>query len=229
MGFAITQTTVSELNNVGQGLPLISAFDTHVDSYAIRHYETYCCNMAQLTDRIFALSPNPTVILDPSLCVQQISDSFLNFTRTKSNVWIGSNFFEQIQNESIVTGFDGLRIQDAAEATVRLRQIQHAMVGTDHGEDLRVIPIVEDGVLLHVVLEWQLNTQWGRKAVADYAGLGTDEAFQLLVGAVKDYAIFLLDIEGNVRTWNIGAELIKGYKSNEIIGRNFSTFYVKTT
>jgi PAS domain S-box-containing protein len=49
--------------------------------------------------------------------------------------------------------------------------------------------------------------------------------FRRFVGAVQDYAIFMLDPEGNVSTWNTGAERIKGYKSDEIIGRNFSTFY----
>jgi len=53
----------------------------------------------------------------------------------------------------------------------------------------------------------------------------TDEIFRLLVESVKDYAIFLLEPNGNVATWNQGAERIKGYKANEIIGRHFSQFY----
>jgi PAS domain S-box-containing protein len=55
----------------------------------------------------------------------------------------------------------------------------------------------------------------------------TDEVFRLLVDNVKDYAIFLLDPEGRVATWNQGAEMIKGYKAGEIIGEHFSTFYPK--
>jgi PAS domain S-box-containing protein len=53
----------------------------------------------------------------------------------------------------------------------------------------------------------------------------SSEVFQLLVGSVRDYSIFMLDPEGNVATWNSGAEQIKGYKPHEIIGRHFSTFY----
>jgi len=53
----------------------------------------------------------------------------------------------------------------------------------------------------------------------------TDEIFRLLVEGVKDYAIFLLDPTGNVATWNQGAERIKGYKAQEIIGQHFSRFY----
>ena len=53
----------------------------------------------------------------------------------------------------------------------------------------------------------------------------TDEVFRLLVDSVKDYAIFLLDTEGKVSSWNQGAERIKGYHANEIIGQHFSRFY----
>jgi PAS domain S-box-containing protein len=53
----------------------------------------------------------------------------------------------------------------------------------------------------------------------------SSEIFQLLVSAVRDYAIFMLDPEGNVATWNAGAQRIKGYAPSEIIGRHFSTFY----
>ncbi len=57
--------------------------------------------------------------------------------------------------------------------------------------------------------------------------LAQAERFQLLIGAVKDYAIYLLDAEGRVATWNTGAQLFKGYTADEIIGRHFSTFYTE--
>lgn len=49
--------------------------------------------------------------------------------------------------------------------------------------------------------------------------------FRLMVEAVQDYAIFMLDPAGNVKTWNAGAERIKQYRSAEIIGKHFSEFY----
>ncbi len=52
-----------------------------------------------------------------------------------------------------------------------------------------------------------------------------DDRFRMMVDAVKDYAIFMLDLQGRVATWNKGAALIKGYRPEEIIGRHFSTFY----
>src|SRR3954451_5221262 len=56
--------------------------------------------------------------------------------------------------------------------------------------------------------------------------LESEERFRLLVDSVKDYAIFMLDPNGIVSTWNAGAERIKGYTADEIIGRHFSTFYL---
>jgi PAS domain S-box-containing protein len=52
------------------------------------------------------------------------------------------------------------------------------------------------------------------------------ELFRLLVESVRDYAIFVLDPEGNVLTWNPGAEAMKGYTRDEIVGKHFSKFYL---
>ena len=53
----------------------------------------------------------------------------------------------------------------------------------------------------------------------------SEERFRLLVEGVSDYAIFMLDVNGRVATWNFGAQRIKGYTADEIIGRHFSIFY----
>src|SRR6185437_1402319 len=55
------------------------------------------------------------------------------------------------------------------------------------------------------------------------------EPFRLLVESVKDYALITLDPSGRVVSWNPGAERIKGYSSDEIIGRSFEVFYPKET
>lgn len=54
----------------------------------------------------------------------------------------------------------------------------------------------------------------------------SDEKLRLLVTGVKDYAILMLDVQGRVTTWNEGAERIKGYRAEEIIGEHFSKFYI---
>jgi len=53
----------------------------------------------------------------------------------------------------------------------------------------------------------------------------SEEHMRLLVESVKDYAIFMLDPEGYITSWNRGAERIKGYHATEIIGKHFSVFY----
>lgn len=53
-----------------------------------------------------------------------------------------------------------------------------------------------------------------------------EERLRLIIDGVKDYGIFALDTAGRVTTWNVGAERIKGYSEQEIIGRHFSVFYL---
>jgi len=60
---------------------------------------------------------------------------------------------------------------------------------------------------------------------SESALLQSEQRFRLFVEAVRDYAIFVLDPQGIITTWNTGAERIKGYKPWEIIGQHFSVFY----
>lgn len=53
----------------------------------------------------------------------------------------------------------------------------------------------------------------------------SEERFRLLIQGVVDYAIYMLDAEGHVSSWNAGAERFKGYREDEIIGQHFSKFY----
>jgi PAS domain S-box-containing protein len=59
------------------------------------------------------------------------------------------------------------------------------------------------------------HTQWHQ----------SDEPFRLFIESVEDYAIFMLDADGRVASWNPGAERAKGYQASEIIGQHFSRFY----
>ncbi len=54
----------------------------------------------------------------------------------------------------------------------------------------------------------------------------SEERFRLLLDGVKDYAIYMLDPEGHVISWNAGATRIKGYRGEEILGKHFSCFYI---
>ncbi|MGK5531719.1 PAS domain-containing sensor histidine kinase [Streptomyces sp. URMC 129] len=63
------------------------------------------------------------------------------------------------------------------------------------------------------------------RRAAEEALRESEERFRLLVQNVVDYAIFMLDAEGHIVSWNAGAERIKGYTADDIIGRHFSVFY----
>jgi PAS domain S-box-containing protein len=65
-----------------------------------------------------------------------------------------------------------------------------------------------------------------RKAAQD-ALRQSEERFRLLVKGVIDYAIYMLSPEGEITNWNLGAERIKGYSSDEVIGSHFSRFYTE--
>ncbi|MEA3037886.1 MAG: hypothetical protein QOE79_399, partial [Sphingomonadales bacterium] len=58
--------------------------------------------------------------------------------------------------------------------------------------------------------------------------IATDDGrFRMLVDAVTDYAIYMLDPQGHVVSWNAGAQRFKGYRADEIIGQHFSRFYTE--
>ena len=61
--------------------------------------------------------------------------------------------------------------------------------------------------------------------MSDLLDLSEERRFRLLVSAVTDYAIYMLDPDGRVATWNPGAERFKGYSADEIIGQHFSRFF----
>ena len=55
----------------------------------------------------------------------------------------------------------------------------------------------------------------------------TEERMRLLIDAVRDYAIFMVDPDGRVASWNAGAERITGYAAEEIVGKHLRTFYTE--
>jgi PAS domain S-box-containing protein len=95
-------------------------------------------------------------------------------------------------------------------------------------EHSSVVPLGGNGLLLSnnedlrtiAKLQQRLEVLESEKALEE-----SEQRFRLLVEAVQDYAIFMLDTEGRISSWNLGAERLKGYKASEIIGQHFSCFY----
>ena len=64
-----------------------------------------------------------------------------------------------------------------------------------------------------------------RHLVVEQALRESEEQYRMLLDTIQDYAIFMMDPQGRVISWNAGAERIKGYRADEIIGQNFSRFF----
>jgi PAS domain S-box-containing protein len=74
-----------------------------------------------------------------------------------------------------------------------------------------------------VIFDWSRGKR--RSNAANDSEVPVEDRYELLIDAVKDYAIFMLDPTGRVASWNSGAHKIKGYTPEEVIGRHFSIFY----
>ena len=73
--------------------------------------------------------------------------------------------------------------------------------------------------------ERHLAQMEGTRRLVEEALRQSEESYRMLLDGVQDYAIFMMDPRGQVLSWNAGAERIKGYKADEIIGQNFACFF----
>ena len=103
------------------------------------------------------------------------------------------------------------------------------MSASSAGTHARIVNITKAGVGSPSPAAWVIPLEMTRDLEErnrnTIALEGSEERARLFIEAVRDYAIFMLDPDGNVITWNVGAERIKGYKASEIVGRHFSCFY----
>ncbi|QCS43347.1 PAS domain S-box protein [Natrinema versiforme] len=85
--------------------------------------------------------------------------------------------------------------------------------------------LTERGDLRSKQIDGATRVWWRSSGITAIDQQFDQEEFTAIVNAVEDYAIFMLDVDGTVVSWNNGAERIKGYEEAEIIGEHFSTFY----
>ncbi len=137
---------------------------------------------------------------------------------------IGKHFSIFFPEERIAKGFPEFELREAArtgrfeDEGWRLRKD-----GTRFWADVVITALRDAGGTL--VGFAKVTRDLSERRAAEEALRLSEERFRLLVQSVRDYAIFMLDPEGHIATWNEGAERIKGYRADEIIGRHFSIFY----
>ncbi|KAH7471294.1 Two-component system protein A [Fusarium oxysporum f. sp. matthiolae] len=179
---------------------------------------------------IFDFLPVPTLVVSPAYRIQRASAGLLEAWGRRREELIDQDLFVALYQGSLTERFDRIPFVYAIETALAARALRlcyAAYTANGISWTARIMPVHRDDELLCLILEWdkaELHTTVA-DGVMTQSWLPIDDAFRILVQAVKDYAIFLLDTRGNVMTWNTGAELNKGYKKEEIIGKHFSTFY----
>jgi osomolarity two-component system, sensor histidine kinase TcsA len=176
-------------------------------------------------DRILVLTPIPSIVLDSSFHIVQVSASYLAISKFRSEDCLGLSIYEFVEVSVLLP--DVASVRHAIQTAVAVKDI-HIMDGiraADHYWRVRTIPIFDEDKLLYVVLEAQDTTEEYSKRQALNEQLYASETYRILVNTVKDYAIFMLDPTGLVTTWNAGAAILKQYTQQEIIGQHFSVFY----
>lgn len=172
--------------------------------------------------RIYRCTPVPTIILDASMVIVEVSNSHAAlFGKPRDSLLhtsISDVSPECIPVPNIPILYGALR---AACSTREIQVVEHVVVGEKVAYNLRVTPVYEDETLLYIVLEVE-NL---RAEVINSQHAYMNETYKILVDTVKDYAIFMLDPTGHIATWNAGAGVLKGYKAEEIIGKHFSILY----
>ncbi|KAF5639444.1 histidine kinase tcsA [Fusarium tjaetaba] len=181
-------------------------------------------------DDILDFLPVPTLVVSPSYRIQRASLGLLEAWGRKREVLVGQDLFTALYHGSPTERFDRIPFVYAIETALEARALRlchAAYIVNGISWTARIMPVHKGDELLCLVIEWEQagpHTTTVNGEITQ-SWLPIDDAFRILVQAVKDYAIFLLDTRGNVMTWNTGAELNKGYKKEEIIGKHFTKFY----
>ncbi len=137
---------------------------------------------------------------------------------------IGEHFSRFYTAEDRATGFPGRALRIAAEqGRFEAEGWRVRKDGTRFWASVVIDPVRDEGGTL--IGFAKVTRDISDKKEAERALFRSEQNFRLLVEGVRDYAICLLDPDGNVSSWNAGAESIKGYKAAEIIGQHFSRFY----
>jgi formate hydrogenlyase transcriptional activator len=178
-------------------------------------------------ENLFEISPDACLITDP--------DGVIRGANPRA-----AELFGYTQSELLGRPVDSLVPQrfrsrhpshrENYDASPRARQMGAALNlfalrkdGTEVPVDIMLKPVETDSGTIVLSIIRDISEQ----RAAQEASRRNDQQLRTIVESVRDYAIYLLDKDGSILTWNPGAERIKGYAADEILGLNFSRFFTQ--
>lgn len=180
-------------------------------------------------------APDCYLFLSPDLKILGATEAYLQATMTDQTGIVGRHLFEVFPDNPGDPTADGVRNLKASLDRVLSTKASDTMpvqkydVSAPDGSSFvekywkpSNNPVLSsNGEILYIIHKAEDVTETVRQQLASESAL----QFRLLVEGVTDYAIYMLDPNGFVASWNAGAERIKGFKAEEILGQHFSRFY----
>jgi len=165
-------------------------------------------------------------MLDPQGRILTWNAGARRFKGYEAEEIIGKHFSSFFKSEDLASGLPESILRTAREQGRYEAEGERVRKdGTLFWVHVVVDPIIgEDGALLGFA---KITRDITERRKADQALFAAEQRFRMLVQSVKDYAIYMLDLDGRVTNWNAGAEAIKGYTAAEIVGEHFSRFYTE--
>ena len=175
---------------------------------------------------ISGISDYAIYMLDPDGHVSSWNAGAQRFKGYLAPEILGQHFSRFYTPEDRATNLPGRALSTALnEGKYEAEGWRMRQDGTRFWASVVIDPIYdEEGTLLGYA---KITRDITGKRQAEQALRASEERFRLLVQGVTDYAIYMLSPEGTVSNWNVGAERIKGYQADEIVGRHFSQFYTE--
>lgn len=170
-------------------------------------------------DRLWSVSRDLMVVIDANGIFRSVSPSWTRILGHPADAVVGRHFRDFMHPDDVTASSNAFARAFGNEELNNYENRFEAVDGSYHR------------IEWHTTLEDGLVYAYGRDVTerrrVEEALSSSEEQFRHLVQGVTDYAIYMLDLEGHVSSWNEGARRIKGYEPEEIIGEHFSRFYPK--